>query len=145
MGIVEQTAGKSTELYDDASVCEVIRSELTKPSLSSWINGQVIVSCLRNYRDWKAHVQTNSPVTFEAFLHCVNVFLFCLFSGCSQLLLLQIHHQSRKVDCCWTRLQTISSCFASEEARGCQKKLRLCKKKSNMMFTPVRFAKSFGH
>jgi hypothetical protein len=70
--------GKSTELYDDASVCEVIRSELTKPSLSSWINGQVIVSCLRHYRDWKAHVQTNSPVTFEAFLHCVIAFLFSL-------------------------------------------------------------------
>ena len=83
-------------------------------------------------------------------LSCIVSLRFC-FPCCwlFSTFLLQIYHQSRKVDCCWTRLQTISSCFASEEAGGCKKrkaKNGAVKKNPHIHDVhPSQICKAFGH
>ena len=53
-------------MVDADSVAAILRDELGKPSMKSFVNGKVIVSVLRTFRDWKKHTEVNAPVTLEA-------------------------------------------------------------------------------
>ena len=126
-GLLSRRLGRSTDLYDDVSVCDAIRSELTKPSLASWINGKVIVECMRNYRDWKAHVKAHCPITFDP---GIGVGIVCLLLGATyanKCLLDSFITDFQKpvyLYVMWGRgiafgqnVRTISFCFANDEAR----------------------------
>ena len=65
-------------MVDTSSVAELIKAELEKPSIKTWIGGEVQVSTLRTYRDFKAHTIANCPVSFDI--------RACLASFCFNLL-----------------------------------------------------------
>lgn len=63
-GLLSRQLSRSTELLDAESVRSLVEKELKKPSLRSWVNGEVYVTVMRAYRDWKEHFLQHSPVSF---------------------------------------------------------------------------------
>lgn len=57
-------------MVDIESVAEILRDELKKPSMAAFVNGEVFVTVLRTYRDWKKHTLTHSPVHLETWALC---------------------------------------------------------------------------
>lgn len=64
-GVLSRRLGRSSCMVDADSARTIIEEELSKSSLQKWINGKVIVHILRQYRDWKTHVEKHAPVSFE--------------------------------------------------------------------------------
>ena len=77
-GLLSRRLGRSVQMLVADSACTLIKDELKKPSLASFINGEVIVEVLRNYRDWKSHTLQHSPVRFEL---CLTLHLFTFVAG----------------------------------------------------------------
>lgn len=63
-GLLSRRLGRSSRLLDSDSVCEILKDELAKPGLASFVNAKIIVSVLRNYRNWKQHTLQHSPMGF---------------------------------------------------------------------------------
>lgn len=62
-GLLSRRLSQSTNLLDANSVCSLLEEELQKTSMRTWVNGEINVSCLRNYRDWKGHFERYSPIS----------------------------------------------------------------------------------
>ena len=79
-------------MLDTDSVASIVKNELEKPGLSAFLNGaKVIVHCLRNYRNWKAHTDELCPVSFAALFESK-----CLAHGFAILSRLGFHHSYKQ-------------------------------------------------
>ena len=63
-------------MVDADSVVEILKDELERPSMKTFVNAKVIVGVLREYRDWRQFVLQKSPVNLAALRRLITTFLF---------------------------------------------------------------------
>ena len=77
-GLLSRQLSRSSELLDADSVQRLLERELNKPSVRKWVNGEIYVTVLRTYRDWKSNFEQFSPVSFESLI-CISSNFVSLF------------------------------------------------------------------
>ena len=120
-GLLSRQLGRNPSIVDTDSAVSILTTELQKPSVRKWVNGEILVHTLRTHRDWKGHYKQYAPVEFDfqLVLGWTFAFFFSDANHFSHLELVSSHWIPRKVAFCWTEQPTTSFSSSEDEAKLC--------------------------